>query len=484
MNDSGQEQASRAVGPRDLPSVDRLLLHPVAAALCESGGRAALVTALREILAGLRTRLMAGEAGPQDISGEAILAQAATTLAREQRARLRPLINATGIAVHTNLGRAPLAAEAVAAVTAIAGAYSNLEFDLDSGRRGSRNAGVEAMLCALTGCEAALVVNNCAAAVMLALAAIAPGKEVILSRGELIEIGGSFRVPEVMEAAGVRLREVGTTNRTHLRDYEAAIGPDTGLLLKVHCSNFAIKGFTKEVELPELVALGRRAKLPVMVDLGSGLLLDLERAGVDLRSYDGSPVREPSVPDVIKTGVDLVTWSGDKMLGGPQGGIVLGNKEWVERAARHPIARAVRADKLTVAALEATLQCYAEGQQQVLAEIPVWQKMTESLEILAQRAQDLVTAVQNASSLRLQIREGQATVGGGAVPHTFLPSVRVAVSHPSLSTVTLEARLRARSVPIVGLLEGDLLMLDMRTLAPHEDAEVAEGLLAVCDEDA
>ncbi len=466
MNDSGQEQASRAVGPRDLPSVDRLLLHPVAAALCESGGRAALVTALREILAGLRTRLMAGEAGPQDISGEAILAQAATTLAREQRARLRPVLNATGIAVHTNLGRAPLAAEAVAAVTAIAGAYSNLEFDLDSGRRGSRNAGVEAMLCALTGCEAALVVNNCAAAILLALAAHARGGEVIVSRGELIEIGGNFRMPDVIAESGARLREVGTTNRTRLADFATAIGPDTRVLLSSHPSNYRVIGFTGQASLPELAALAQRHGVLCIQDLGSGALTRAQ-----LPAGSG----EPAIADSLAAGVDLLTFSGDKLLGGPQAGIILGRRAAVEPLRRHPLQRAVRIDKLSLAALQATLALYREG----LAphRVPVQAMLHTSPDALAERARRLAAGLAARPGWQASVIVDEAFAGGGAMPAEALRASAVSVCHATTRPADLLARLRDGEPPVIARIHHGQVIINLLAVPAADDASVERALL-------
>lgn len=474
QKDEGHVQSSLTL----LPQVGRLLQLPDMEALCVQYPRPLVLRALREVTTTLRSEILALainlESTEQAVTWirERVLA----AIQSLQRGDLRRVINGTGVVVHTNLGRSPMSARVLQRLQEVAAGYCNLEYNIEGRARGRRMAGVKELLCALTGAEDALVVNNCAAAVMLALATVAVGKEVILSRGELIEIGGSFRVPEVMQAAGVRLVEVGTTNRTHLRDYEFAIREQTALLLKVHCSNFVIKGFTKEVELPALVELGKRTSLPVMVDLGSGLLLDWKEAGVAVQSYDGSPVYEPTVQEIIKTGVDLVTWSGDKMLGGPQSGILLGTKQWVSRAAKHPIARALRADKLTLAALEATLQTYAEGVERVVAEIPIWQQLSLSLETLQERANQLLAQLPPDSGWQGEVVKSHATVGGGALPHTYVPSWRVRLFHPEYPAETLESLLRLGDPCVVGLLEDGRFLLDMRTLSTQDVEEVGRIL--------
>lgn len=463
-----------------LPQVGRLLQLEAVLNLCESWPRALVVKALRVEMEQLRAAVLRGERVLASTEGttEELVGALPHRLDVLRRGDLRRMINATGVVVHTNLGRSPLSQRALDRVVDVASGYSNLEYDVEGRKRGRRMEGVKELLRELTGAEDALVVNNCAAAVMLALSATAKGKEAILSRGEMIEIGGSYRVPDVMAASGVILREVGTTNRTHLRDYANAICDETALLLKVHCSNYAIKGFTKEVELEELVALGNEHNVPVMADLGSGLLLDFNDVDVDVRTYDGSPIVEPTVQQVIKSGVDLVAWSGDKMLGASQAGILLGKHEWVERAKKHPIARAVRADKLALAALEATLQTYLEGEDYVLREIPAWRYMSMPLETLQHRAEELSASLHSSPFLSASVTEGRATVGGGAVPHTYIPSVRVSLQTSKGLVEQLESYLRAQPVPIVGLLEGDQLHLDLRTLEPDDLTVVRDCLLA------
>jgi L-seryl-tRNA(Ser) seleniumtransferase len=369
------------------------------------------------------------------------------------------VVNGTGVIVHTNLGRSLLAAQALEQMQQVARYYSNLEFDLEQGRRGSRYTHVEDILMELTGAEAALVVNNNAAAVLLALNTLAKGKEVIVSRGQLVEIGGSFRIPEVMTRSGAVLKEVGTTNKTHLRDYEAAISEETALLLKVHTSNYRIVGFMAEVSLEELVDLGQRHRLPVMEDLGSGTLLDVSRWGLE---------KEPTVVEVVQSGCDLVTFSGDKLLGGPQAGIIVGREKLVRALQGNPLNRALRIDKLTLAALEATLKLY-RNEEQALRDIPTLAQMAIPLPKLHRRAKRLYRLLTKdpLPEISLEIIPTTSQVGGGALPLSFLDSYALSFTPGLISVTELEQKFRSFSTPIIGRIEKDKFLLDVRTL--HDD---------------
>jgi L-seryl-tRNA(Ser) seleniumtransferase len=426
---------------RDLPSVDELArderLAGEPAALAVEAARAALARAREEIKAGHE---------PGDL-GE----RAAKEVASARRPRLRRALNATGVIVHTNLGRAPLAEGALERAVEIGRGYSNLEYDLSAGGRGSRQDHVAAILRRLTGAEGALVVNNNAAAVLLALAALAEGREVLVSRGELIEIGDGFRIPDVLARSGALLREVGTTNRTRAADYERAVGPETALLLRVHQSNFRVVGFTEQPSLAELAAVARRHELPLVDDLGSGVLVGLED--------------EPSARESLSAGTDLVCFSGDKLLGGPQAGIVVGRGELVERLRRHPLQRALRADKLTLAALEGTLALYLD-QERAAREVPVLRMLHEPLEAVRARAERLAAAVGG------EVEETVGRVGGGALPLAELPSFACAVEEE------LATSLREGEPPTIGIVRDGRLLLDCRTLTDGEAVEVAAAVAA------
>ncbi len=432
-----------------------------------------LAGAAREVLASWRQIVLEkGEAPP----GFADLVEAVRARAREKfRPSLRPVINATGVVLHTNLGRAPLSAAALAAVMRVARGYCNLELDLDTGRRGSRYAHAEKLLTALTGAEAALVVNNNAAAVLLALHTLARGREVVVARGELIEIGGSFRIPEVLAQSGARLREVGTTNKTYPRDYEKAIGPETALLLKVHPSNYRVLGFTREVTRAELVDLGRKYQIPVLEDLGSGVLIDLQQYGV---------APEPPVQASLAAGVDVVTFSGDKLLGGPQAGIIVGRARLLREMKENPLLRALRVDKLTLAALEATLQAYLKGEAE--RTLPVLQRLLISPDRLAARAASLkerLTA-RLGEACEVELRPGFSRVGGGALPLTELPTTLVVLRPKPVSATTLAARLRRGDPPVLARLQEAGVLLDPRTLTEEEEGLLVEAVLAALQEPA
>jgi len=409
-----------------------------------------LVSAARSALARAREELQAGEE-PGDL-----VERVESELAAARGARLRRAINATGVIVHTNLGRAPLAREALERVNAVAGGYSNLEYDLGEGGRGSRQDHVAPILRRLTGAEAALVVNNNAAAVLLALAALAEGREVLVSRGELIEIGDGFRIPDVLARSGARLREVGTTNRTRAGDYDRAIGPETGLLLRVHQSNFRVVGFTEQPRLADLVRVARAHGLPVVDDLGSGALF----ASSSLLLGD-----EPTARASLEAGADLVCFSGDKLLGGPQAGIIVGRAELVERLRRHPLQRALRADKLTLAALEATLALYLDPEL-AAREVPVLRMLAEPLETVRARAQRLASLVGG------DVEPTVGRVGGGALPLTELPSFACAVEEE------LASRLRETEPPVIGVVRDGRCLLDCRTLRDEELDDVAAAVAA------
>jgi L-seryl-tRNA(Ser) seleniumtransferase len=432
---------------RDLPSVDELAGDR---RLAGAAPRPLLVSAARSALARAREELQAG-AEPGDL-----VERVESELAAARGPRLRRAINATGVIVHTNLGRAPLAREALERVSAVAGGYSNLEYDLAEGGRGSRQDHVAPILRRLTGAEAALVVNNNAAAVLLALAALAEGREVLVSRGELIEIGDGFRIPDVLARSGARLREVGTTNRTRATDYDRAIGPETGLLLRVHQSNFRVVGFTEQPRLADLVRVARAHGLPLVDDLGSGALF----ASSSLLLGD-----EPTARESLEAGADLVCFSGDKLLGGPQAGIIVGRAELVERLRRHPLQRALRADKLTLAALEATLVLYLDPEL-AAREVPVLQMLAEPLETVRARAERLAALVGG------DVEPTVGRVGGGALPLTELPSFACAVEEE------LAPKLRDTEPPVIGVVRDGRCLLDCRTLRDEELDDVAAAVAA------
>jgi L-seryl-tRNA(Ser) seleniumtransferase len=421
-------------------------------------GRAAVVEALRAEAAAVRDSSAGAAAGTAEMA-EAIERGTIGRLATDGPS-LRRVINATGVIIHTNLGRAPLARAAAERVARLATGYTNLEYDVDRGERGQRDVHAERLLCRLTGAEAAMVVNNNAAATLLVLAATAAGREVIISRGELVEIGGGFRVPDVLAQSGAVLREVGTTNRTRAADYAAAIGDRTALILRVHPSNFRIEGFTARPSVAELVDLGRRFNIPVAEDLGSGYL-----------ALTGLPalVDEPIVSRSVSAGVDLVMFSGDKLLGGPQAGIIVGREAALARIRRHPLVRALRVDKLTYAALEATLEEFAAGRAHTT--VPVAAMLAMQAGDIGRRAQALAQAL-SARGMHATVADGQSTIGGGSAPGTTLLTKLVVVEHPSHHANDLERLLRRQPVPVVARIEHDRVVLDLRTVDPQDDAIV------------
>jgi L-seryl-tRNA(Ser) seleniumtransferase len=457
---------------RLLPSVDELLKSADLASLLSREGQPAVTESIRAVITGLRDQISTGTLATQE-SVQLAVANLPLAIARHLHSAmefsLKPVINATGVILHTNLGRAPLAESAIKRIAEVVGRYSNLEFDITAGQRGKRDVHVERLFSRLLNQESVsgirtVVVNNCAAAVMLALNTLAEGGEVIVSRGELVEIGGSFRVPDVMAKSGAVLREIGTTNRTRLADYEHAINEKTRLLLRVHRSNFAIIGFTEQPSLEELAALGRKCNIPVMEDLGGGAMVPLRGLGVN----------ESGVMESLRAGVDIVTYSGDKMLGGPQAGLLSGREPLINRVRSNPLFRALRVDKLTYAALEATLMEYI---RQNHAAIPFLRMLRMPAEEVRARAEALEEQLKSATHLKTEIVAGESLIGGGSAPTSNLPTFILAVTAGSLSADELAARLRRHHPPVVVRVEEGRVLLDLRTvLSASEDTEIARAL--------
>jgi L-seryl-tRNA(Ser) seleniumtransferase len=452
--------------------VDEILSWPETAQFLTTYSRTAVVEAIRKGLGRLRQDLLSREefadTGDEFFSFERLLPLFQREIDLLVQPRLRHIINATGVVIHTNLGRSPLHPSALQHMIDVAKAYSNLEYNLDLGERGSRYGHVEEILCRLSGAESAMAVNNNAGAVLLALNTIAEGREVIVSRGELVEIGGAFRIPDVMRRSGALLREVGTTNRTHLNDYRNVIGPQAALLLKVHTSNFRIMGFTSDVPLQDLVQLGRQENLPVMNDLGSGSFVDLSQLGLE---------KEPTVQEAIQTGVDVVTFSGDKLLGGPQAGIILGKKSSVDVIKNNPLTRALRIDKLTLAALESTLLLYLD-EKRALQEVPTLRMLGLDKNRLKAKGRRLLKKLGDRIEKGNQttLREDISRVGGGALPLQELPTMVVAIKPGGFSVNNLEERLRKGDPPIIARINKDELILDMRTVLDEEIPQLASAL--------
>ena len=474
---------------RRLPSVDELLRSPGLVALAVKEGQAAVTDAARAVLASLRDEIAAGRLNANAV--DLALLGAEDAIARRVRQSLkyslRPVINATGVILHTNLGRAPLPASALEHIRDTAASYSNLEFDVETGERGKRDVHVDRLFrklldehvgtAAVPGSPgeqsspvaiSTIVVNNNAAAVLLALNTLADGGEVIVSRGELVEIGGSFRIPDVMTKSNAMLREVGTTNRTRIDDYEKAINEQTRLLLRVHRSNFQITGFTEQPQIEELVSLARKRKLPLMEDLGSGALFDLRSIGVN---------GEPSVLDSLRQGVDVVTYSGDKLLGGPQAGMLSGRADLIARMRSNSLFRALRVDKLTYAALEATLLAYVKGDHDA---IPALRMMHLSKEEIGQRAEVIAEKIKS-SELSVEMLDGESVIGGGAAPSAVLPTRLLAITRNGFSVDELSARLRAFDPPIIARVEEGRVLLDLRTVFPEQDTAVVKALQQVAE---
>ena len=448
---------------RRLPSVDKLISEERIRRLEESYSHALLVELMRRHLQQVRVSIAAGNPCPSiDEIVESICAEVYAL----GNPSLRPVINATGVILHTNLGRAPLSEETIAAMDAVAKGYCNLELDLGSGRRGSRNTHIEQVLCELTGAEAALVVNNNASAVLLALTALTKKKEVIVSRGQAVEIGGGFRIPDVMRQSGAKLIEVGTTNCTYITDYEQAINPRTAALMRVHSSNFRLMGFIHSVTLDELVTLGNQYDLPVFDDLGSGCLLDTARFGLD---------PEPMIQQSVAIGAGLVFSSGDKLMGGPQAGIIVGRKQLIDRLKKHPLARAVRIDKIRLAGLVTTLIHYLKGE--AVNKIPVWRMISAPVEEIDQRARLWAQSLGGSA----RVVDGESMIGGGSLPGGTLPTRLVAIGeegkrkHQNIAQA-LSQRLRSQEVPVIGRISGNVLLLDPRSVLPEEDKIVLQAL--------
>jgi L-seryl-tRNA(Ser) seleniumtransferase len=465
--------ASKSDLYRLLPSVDELLKNAELAELLSREGQPAVTESIRAVLANVREEIASGtlaNQGAVDLAVSHLPQAIARHLSGAMEFSLKPVINATGVILHTNLGRAPLAEAALKRINQVAGRYSNLEFDVATGERGKRDVHVERLFSRLLNQEGVsgirtVAVNNCAAAVMLALNTLAEGGEVIVSRGELVEIGGSFRVPDVMAKSGAVLREVGTTNRTRLADYESAITEKTRLLLRVHRSNFAIIGFTEQPSLEELAALGRKHKIPVMEDLGGGAMLPLRSLGVN----------ESGVMESLRAGADLITYSGDKMLGGPQAGLLSGREELIRRVRSNPLFRALRVDKLTYAALEGTLMEYI---RQNYDAIPFARMMRLSAQEIRVRAEALLVRLGSATHLKAEVIPGESLIGGGSAPTSALPTFLLAVTAEGLSADELAARLRRHSPPIATRVEEGRVLMDLRTVSGHaEEAEIARALL-------
>jgi L-seryl-tRNA(Ser) seleniumtransferase len=468
---------------RLIPSIERLRQLPAVRSLEARFGTEATVGALRGAAAGVRSALARGDATlSTDASVIArIESAAAAELNRAFRPSLERVINATGVIIHTNLGRAPLPGVAIERVAAVARGYSSLEYDIGRGTRGRRDVHAEALLCRLTAAESAVVANNNAAATLLLLAALAAGREVIVSRGELVEIGGGFRVPDVMAQSGASLREVGTTNKTRMADYAAAISARTALILRVHPSNFRIEGFTERPEVSDLVEVGRKFNIPVAEDLGSGHLpartaADRDQAAVGAQS-DVNRSGEPAVADSIAAGVDICCFSGDKLLGGPQAGIIVGRRDLIDRIRRHPLMRALRVDKMTYAALEATLGEYAAGR--ATDTVPVQRMLAMTSAEIRARAELVAAAISRLPGWRVDLIDGISAVGGGSAPGVKLPTCLVAIETTGLSAGALEERLRRLTPPIIARIERDRLVLDLRTVLPDEDRQLAELLASL-----
>lgn len=457
---------------RKIPSVDDILSRKEILDLLMIHPRTVVVEAIRKGLGRLREEILNRDnlSGDEEalLSFENIFPLFQKEINLQVQPRLRRVINATGIVIHTNLGRAPLHPLAINHMVEVAKAYSNLEYDLALGERGDRYSHVEEILCRLSGAESALVVNNNAGAVLLCLNTLSEEREVVISRGELVEIGGAFRIPDVMKRSGAFLREVGTTNRTHFNDYQRAIGPQTGLLLKVHTSNFRVMGFASEVSLNELVQMGREHHLPVMEDLGSGCFVDLSQYGME---------KEPTVQDAIRTGVDVVTFSGDKLLGGPQAGIILGKKDILESIKVNPLMRALRIDKLTLAALESTLLLYLD-EKRAMEEIPTLRMLGLDIRKLKRRGNRLLKRLQEKvkKGVQFTLREDVSQVGGGALPLQELPTIILSVKSSDRSVNSLEQGLRKADPPIISRISKDELVFDMRTVFDEEIPILAAGI--------
>lgn len=441
-----------------IPQVDELLKSPYGKGWLKTYPRKIVLKSIREVLEQKRKGILGGLT--PELSIDVASSEIERTIKRHSAYKLKPLINATGVIIHTNLGRAILSKKAIKNISHLAGSYSNLEYDLYEGKRGKRYSHIKDILKELSGAEDGVVVNNNASAVLLCLNTFAKDKEVIVSRGELVEIGGSFRIPEVMKASGAILREVGTTNKTHLYDYKNALCGNTALILKVHQSNYKVIGFTEEVSFGELVKLGREYKMPVMVDLGSGCMIDLEKYGI---------CGEPTVHRVVKAGTDIVTFSGDKLLGGPQAGIIVGKERFIRKIQKNPLMRAVRMDKLTLASLEATLMQYLD-EEKAIKEIPTLKMLTESIDAISRRAIKIYTSLKRDLSTQagIEITKDISRAGGGSLPETDFPTFVVSLKPSQISVNLLEKRLREGEPPVITRIKDNALLIDTRTVQDKE----------------
>lgn len=458
---------------RQLPAVDEIMRSPELQKILEQNPRNLVVNTIRQVLEKKRRNILAGQEKPasQKELKEKIIAEVLVQVEKHNIPGLRRVINATGVVIHTNLGRALLSKSALQAVGMVASGYSNLELNLDTGKRGSRYAPLEDLLVELTGAEAALVVNNNASAVLLALGTLARNKEVIVSRGQLVEIGGSFRIPDVMGQSGARLVEVGTTNKTYPDDYRRAVNENTALLLNVHTSNYRIVGFTRETSVKELVEVGKEKGIPVMSDLGSGSLVDLRDLGLPY---------EPTVKETVAAGADIVTFSGDKLLGGPQAGIIVGKRNFIEKMKKNPLTRAIRIDKFTVAALEATLREYRDPSS-ALANIPTLRMLAATLKDLYPRAKKLLDMLNELSlpHVEFNLVETVSRVGGGALPTAELPSCTVEIIPKNMEVSELASRLRKGNPAVIGRIQDDRLLLDIRTVQENEDEQLFKAIAKI-----
>jgi len=469
------DNLSRQEKLKRIPAVGRILSSPQLAGISKSYPRNLTLKAVHRVLEALRKKVESEESIP-DLSifeMERILEDVKTDLRALGSSRLRPVINATGVVIHTNLGRSILAESVIERFRPIAGGYSNLEYDLEKGVRGSRHSHVEEILKELTSAEAAMVVNNNAAAVLVSLDTLARGREVIVSRGQLVEIGGSFRIPDVMRRSGAKMVEVGTTNKTHRKDYEEVIGPDTALLLKVHQSNFQVVGFAEQVGTADLVSVAGKHGIPVMEDLGSGCLVDFSRYGL---------MKEPTVQEVLAEGVDLVTFSGDKMLGGPQAGIILGRKNLVDAIRKNQLSRALRIDKLTLLALEETLKLYRD-ESTAVREVPTLRMIVQPYDELRARARRFLRTIGKLDTTRfhLELRDGNSKVGGGAMPLFAMPTRLLCIKPGEFSAGRIEERLRGNDPPIIARVEKDQVLLDFRTIQEKEMKAVASAIRSLAE---
>src|SRR5882724_1320773 len=471
-----QKPSMSNVELRQLPSIDALLQTDTAKALRQAMGTDQLTSLARRVTDGLRREILAGGVqfteSSQNGTRATLLEEAELRLVTahelESASRLRRVINATGVILHTNLGRSPLSEAARRAITEAASGYCTLEYDVAGGTRGRRGAGAEDLLAHLTGAEAALVVNNCAAAALLVLTVLARDGETIVSRGELVEIGGDFRVPDVMAQSGTRMIEVGTTNRTRLSDYRKALSEQTRLIMRVHTSNYRIVGFTKTPSLRELTDLAHDAGLTFYEDAGSGALVDFTEYGID---------GEPVISKSIEAGADLVSFSGDKLLGGPQAGLLVGRSEPIERMRRHPLYRALRADKLRLAALEATLESYARGTS--VSEVPAHQLIAQSANRIKERAESMILRLRNrlVESVSLDTVDGESAAGGGSGPSSRLPTVLVSITHQGLTPNQIEGSLRRAETPVIARIVDDRVLLDLRTVAESDEQSLESAIL-------